>query len=146
MVIDKIENFGKYVSLNPLFPECARFLAENDLSALEMGKIVLQGKDLYVNVSQGRPKTKETARVETHLNMIDIQIPVSDSELMGYTPTADLPEMPYNAEKDVTFYEGLAESYILVKPGMFAIFFPEDGHAPGVNPNGLKRVVLKVKA
>lgn len=145
MVIDKIENFGKYVSLNPLFEQAYQFLKENDLSTLEIGKITLQGSDLYVNVAQGRAKTKETARVETHINMIDIQIPISDSELMGYTPTEDLPEAEYNAEKDVTFYPGLAESYILVKPGMFAIFFPQDGHAPGVNPNGLKRATIKVK-
>lgn len=146
MVIDKLENFGKYVELNPLFKQAAEFLATHDLATLELGKIELQGKDLYVNVAQGRPKTKEQSRLETHKYGIDIQIPVSDSELMGYTPTEDLPEAPYNAEKDATYYEGLAESYILVKPGMFAIFFPQDGHAPGVNPVGLKRVVLKVKA
>ena len=34
---------------------------------------------------------------------------------------------PYNVEKDITFFEGLAETYIAVKPGMFAIFFPHLG-------------------
>ena len=52
----------------------------------------------------------------------------------------------YNAEKDITFFEGLAETYITVKPGMFAIFFPQDGHAPGITLEGVKKVIVKVKA
>ena len=52
----------------------------------------------------------------------------------------------YSAEKDITFFEGLAETYIAVKPGMFAIFFPQDGHAPGISPDGVKKVIVKVKA
>lgn len=146
MVIDKLENFGQYVSLNPLFPQVAEFLATHDLASLEVGRITLQGNDLYINVAMGKPKSKEQSRLETHKYMLDIQIPVTDDEYMGYTPTEDLPEAPYNTEKDVTKYDGLAESYIKVKAGMFALFFPQDGHAPGINPVGLKRVVFKVKA
>ncbi|MFR9263152.1 MAG: YhcH/YjgK/YiaL family protein [Bacteroides cellulosilyticus] len=29
---------------------------------------------------------------------------------------------------------------------MFAIFFPQDGHAPGISPDGVKKVIVKVKA
>ena len=28
---------------------------------------------------------------------------------------------------------------------MFAIFFPEDGHAPGITPDGVKKVIVKVR-
>jgi YhcH/YjgK/YiaL family protein len=65
---------------------------------------------------------------------------------MGYTPRTALPEAEYNAEKDITFYPGAAESYIDVKPGMFAIFFPQDGHAPAITDTPLKKVIVKVKA
>ena len=75
---------------------------------------------------------------------IDIQIPLSGVEVMGYTPREDLPEAEYNADKDISFYHGLAESYIPVKPGMFVIFFPQDAHAPGVTPDGVKKVIVKV--
>ena len=78
----------------------------------------------------------------------DLQIPLSGTEIMGYTAAKDcIPaDAPYNAEKDITFFEGLAETYITVKPGMFAIFFPQDGHAPGITPEGVKKVIVKVKA
>lgn len=113
-----------------------------------MGKTELKGKDLLVNVAQTKPKTKEEAKLETHKDFIDIQIPLSGTEIMGYTAAKDcMPEdAPYNAEKDITFFTGLAESYIEVKPGMFAIFFPQDGHAPGITPDGVKKVIVKVKA
>lgn len=147
MVVDRLENLKKYASLNPLFAQAMDFLAETDLNALEVGKIELKGKDLVVNIAQTAPKTKEEAKLETHNEFIDIQIPLSGTEIMGYTAAKDcLPaDAPYNAEKDLTFFEGLAEDYITVKPGMFAIFFPQDGHAPGITPTGVKKVIVKVK-
>lgn len=145
MVIDRLENLERYVSLNPLFAQAVEFLKSTDLDAHEIGKVVLKEGELMVNFSQARPKTKDEARIEIHNNFIDIQIPLSGVELMGYMPRTDLPEAPYNAEKDITFYEGLATDYLTVKPGMFAIFFPEDAHAPGVTPDGVKKVIVKVR-
>ena len=154
MVVDTLENLEKYASLNPLFAQAIEFLKSHDLQAMddfqtmEIGKTELKGKDLLVNIAQTKPKTKEEAKLETHRDFIDIQIPLSGTEIMGYTAAKDcIPaDAPYNAEKDITFFEGLAETYITVKPGMFAIFFPQDGHAPGITPEGVKKVIVKVKA
>lgn len=139
-----MENLDLYVSLNPLFAQAFDFLKNTDLLAQEIGKVKLQGDDLVVNFQQAKAKTKEEARLETHNRFIDIQIPLDGVEQMGYTPRADLKEEEYNAEKDVTFYPGLAESYLTIKPGMFAIFFPEDAHAPCVSPVSIKKIVVKV--
>ena len=79
--------------------------------------------------------------------MIDIQIPLDGPETYGYTPLCRLPETPYNDEKDITKYPNLlAESFIDCMPGMFAIFFPQDGHAPciSVMPE-IKKAIFKVK-
>lgn len=146
MIIDRLENLEKYTSLNPLFAQAVEFLKSNDLAALELGKTELQGKDLFVNVTETKPKAKEEARLETHRDFIDIQIPLSGTEVMGYTAACLPADAPYNEEKDITFFEGPAESYIAVKPGMFAIFFPQDGHAPGITPDGVKKIIVKVKA
>lgn len=148
MVIDKLENIEKYTSLNPLFAQAIEFLKSQDLQAMEIGKTELRGKDLFVNIAQANSKAKEQAKLETHKEYIDIQIPLTGTEMMGYTPAVDcIPaDAPYNAEKDITFFEGLAESYLSVKPGMFVIFFPEDGHAPGIIPDSIKKVIVKVKA
>lgn len=144
MVLDTLENLEKYASLNPLFAKAIEYLKTTDLNALPVGKIQLQGTDLFVNVNEAKPKTKEEAKLETHDKYIDIQIPLTGTEIMGYTPGSDLPAEEYNAEKDITFFKGLAESYFAVKPGMFTIFFPQDGHAPGITETGLRKIIVKV--
>lgn len=147
MIIDRLENIGKYASLSPLFAQAIEFLSSRDLNGLQTGKTEL-GKDLFVNVTETQPKTREEARLETHRDFIDIQIPLSGTEVMGYTPATDcLPtNAPYDKDKDISFYEGAAENYLSVKPGMFAIFFPQDAHAPGILPEGVKKIIVKVKA
>ena len=120
-------------------------MKSTDLNAHELGKVVLKEGELFVNFAAARPKTKDDAKIETHNNFIDIQIPLTSTELMGYMPRTDLAEAEYNAEKDVTFYPGHATDYLTVKPGMFAIFFPEDAHAPGVTEVELKKVIVKVR-
>lgn len=145
MVVDKLENLERYVPLHPLFAEAVAFLKTTDLRAHEAGKVVLKEGELMVNFADACPKTKEEALLETHNDFIDIQIPLSGVEVMGYTPRTDLPEAAYNAEKDITFYEGLATNYLTIKPGMFTIFFPEDAHAPGITPDGVRKVIVKVR-
>lgn len=145
MIIDKLENIGMYASVNPLFAQAIEFLKSTDLNAHELGKVVLKEGELFINFAAARPKTKDDAKIETHNNFIDIQIPLTGTELMGYMPRTDLAEAEYNAEKDVTFYPGHATDYLTVKPGMFAIFFPEDAHAPGVTEVELKKVIVKVR-
>ena len=146
MILDTLDNLEKYASLNPLFAQAIEYLKKTDLNALEVGKVKLQGDDLVVNIAQTSPKAKEAAKLETHNKFIDIQIPLSGNEVMGYTPGNDLPAAEYNAEKDITFFEGLAESYFTVKPGMFANFFPQDGHATGITDTGVKKIIGKVLA
>lgn len=147
MIIDTLENLEKYASLNPLFSKVAEYIKANDLSAHEPGKVEIEGKNLFVNYSVAKGKTKEEARIESHNEMIDIQIPLSCPETMGYTPRKDLEECEYNAEKDITFYPGLAQEYITIRPGEFVIFFPQDGHAPCVSEEKeIVKVIFKVKA
>lgn len=147
MVIDTLDNLAKYEALNPLFKDVVEFLKSNDLNTLEPGKYPIKGADLFVNVTTAKGKTPDEAVMETHINMIDIQIPLSGSETYGYTPLHLLPEAPYNAEKDITKYPNLlAESFVECHPGMFAIFFPQDGHAPCISmAPEIKKAIFKVK-
>ncbi len=148
MIIDKLENLKKYESVNPLFAKVVEFLQENDLNALEAGKHEIVGKDLFVNIQVAKGKTPDEAVIETHDKMIDIQIPITAAETFGYTQRDQLPKAEYNAEKDITKIPNLAaDSYVTCQPGMMAIFFPQDGHAPCIaGVPELKKAIFKVKA
>ena len=148
MIIDTLDNLAKYEAVNPLFKDVVAFLKENDLNTLEAGKHVIKGSDLFVNITTAKGKAPDEAVMETHKIMIDIQIPLDGPETYGYTPLCRLPEIPYNAEKDITKYPDImAESFIDCQPGMFAIFFPQDGHAPCISmAPEIKKAIFKVKA
>ena len=147
MVIDTLDNLGKYVGLNPLFADVVTFLQANDLNALEEGKHPIKGGDLFVNITTAKGRAKEAAVLETHREMIDIQIPLDTEETFGYTPLQDLPDFEYNAEKDITKYgTTLAQTYVTCRPGQMAIFFPQDGHAPCISDKDIKKAIFKVKA
>lgn len=147
MIIDKLENLQQYAALNPLFPKVIEYLKTTDLSKLENGKHVICGDDCFVNVMETRGKTKEEAVVETHKDMLDIQIPLNADEVYGYTLTDLLPDAPYNAEKDCSKYPGVvAESFVTCHPGMMAIFWPQDGHQPCIGTaENIKKAVVKVR-
>lgn len=148
MVIDTLDNLSKYESLNPLFKDVVEFLKNNDLNALEEGKHQIKGGDLFLNITTAKGKTPEEAVMETHNKMIDIQIPLSVSETYGYSPACTLPVAEYNEVKDITkIPDVVADSYVTCRPGMFAIFFPQDGHAPCISEEPcIKKAIFKVLA
>lgn len=148
MIIDTLDNLAKYEAVNPLFKDVVEFVKKNDLSMLEPGKYPIKDKDLFVNIAVTKGKAPDEAVLETHKNMIDIQIPLDGPETYGYTPLCRLPQEAYNAEKDITKYPDLmSESFIDCQPGMFAIFFPQDGHAPCITmAPEIKKAIFKVKA
>ena len=144
MIIDNLEFLDKYKSVIPLSDKVLKFIAECDINNLELGKYIIDGDKLYANCQQVSPKSKEDAKLETHNRYIDIQIPLSGCESMGYTPRSLLNEEKYDEIKDITFYKGAAENYIKIEKGMFALFFPEDGHAPGISSDGVKKLIFKI--
>ena len=148
MIIDTIENLGKYVTLNPLFADVVEFLNNNDLQTMEVGKYPIKDKDLFLNLQVAKGKPQDAAVLETHIDMIDIQIPISCEETFGYTPLCDLPDFEYNAEKDITKYgDTKSQTYVTLKPGQMVIFFPQDGHAPCISNHAeIKKAIFKVKA
>ena len=147
MIIDTLDNLKNYTSLNLLFADVVEFLKSHDLNAMEPGKYPIRGKNLFLNLDLAKGKTKEEAVLETHVEMIDIQVPLSCCETFGYTPLNDLPQFEYNAEKDITMYgDTKPQTYVTLKPCQMVIFFPQDGHAPCVaEEKEFKKAIFKVK-
>lgn len=147
MIVDTIDNLGKYATLNPLFADVIGFLKENNLNELAEGKHSIKEGELFVNVQTAHGKPKDQAVVETHRAMLDIQMPLDQVETYGYIPLKDLPSVGYDAEKDLTLYPGVkARYFVTCKPGEFVIFFPQDGHAPCICNSDIHKAIFKVKA
>lgn len=147
MILDKLSNAERYAYVHPRFKKAFDFLTSTDLLQLPLGKIELDGADLVVNVVEVDGKTVDTARMETHNNFIDIQVPVSATEQMGWKAAADMETITqaYDDVKDLTFFGDKATVMLNVKPLEFAVFFPEDGHQPGIVAGKIKKVIVKIR-
>lgn len=149
MVIDSLKNSKNYDSLHPLFAKAFEYLRSEDLSSLEPGKYEISGDDLRAIVSDKPGKTIEesTAKFECHDKFIDIQFCVRGKETLGWKPreTCVSRKDEYNSEKDVTFYEDAPDMFFQLTDNQFAIFFPNDVHAPMIGTGNIKKVVIKVK-
>lgn len=147
MILDKLENSGLYESIHPRFKKAFDFLRNTDLMGLPVGKIELEGLDLVVTVAEITGKKADEVRMETHNRYIDIQVPISAEETMGWASEANLKHVtePYNTEKDITFFGEKATNFLKIKPFEFAVFFPTDGHQPGIANDKIKKIIVKVR-
>ena len=146
MILDSLKNAALYESVHPRFKKAFEFLQNTDLVALPLGKMELDGSDLFINVQEVEGKTADEAKMETHKRYIDIQVPVTAPETMGWIAVGQLKQttQEYNADKDVAFFADKATTFINVQPYEFAVFFPEDAHQPCIAKGQHKKVIVKV--
>lgn len=147
MIIDELSQLRNYLRIHPALKDVADYLESHDLAACADGRYPLDGDgrdDCFVNVQTIPAKGEGEARLESHRAMIDIQVPLTGDETMGYVSLERAEEAPYDGNKDIAFHQGSADTYLRVRKGMFAIFFPQDVHAPGITPSGLKKAVFKI--
>ena len=147
MILDTLDRLDKYGFISPMMDKVLDFFRNTDLSTLTPGRIDLQGDDLFVNVNRQDALTRQEARIEAHKEYIDIQVPISSDEEMGFisAPFMPAPSVPYSADRDVAFFPELCDTYLNVRKGMFVVFFPGEGHAPAITKDGILKLIVKIR-
>lgn len=147
MIFDSLKCAAQYAALSPRLKRAFDYLAATDLEQLEPGKHEIEGKEIFVNVQERELKRPEDAKLEVHDEYIDVQVVVKGTESFGWSPRADVkrPKEPFNTEKDIQFFEDTPQTYFTLVPGQFAVFFPEDAHAPLVGEGPIKKAIVKVR-
>ena len=149
MIIDTLSNGHKYYCLHPLFSKAFAYIEKQNLETMEPGTYEIDNDKLKAIVSAKAGKTKEEsiAKFECHDLNIDIQLCIRGKEQIGWKPRESCTQkkQPYNPEKDVSFYSDAPDMYFQLTNNQFAIFFPEDVHAPMIGEGEIKKMVIKVK-
>lgn len=147
MIIDNLSKLTEYETLNPHFGKAIKFIQLLDLKNPELGKFEIDGKNVFASISESKLKTPEQAKLEVHNNYIDIQIPISKAEGFGWTGRSELTKeaAPFDETKDIQFFEDKPTLNFDLQPGNFAIFFPQDGHAPCIGEGTVIKIVIKIK-
>ena len=148
MIVDTLDNAALFYGLGDRIALALQFLQENDCTKLPAKKIPVQGDEVYALVQDYTTRPREQGVWEAHRKYIDVQYVADGVEQMGYTNIKMLAvKKSYDEGDDYELYDG-AGSLVTVPAGSFAIFFPEDGHIPGVamddKPAAVRKVVVKV--
>ncbi len=147
MILDYLGNAERYFGAHPAFLAAFAFLRRADLASLPEGKIELDGDKLFALVQRPEGRGRAGARLEAHRQYTDLQFVIAGHEEYGWRARADAPVVtePYVEAKDVEFFGGVPAVWLPAPPRSFAIFFPEDLHAPLAGCGPLHKVVLKLR-
>lgn len=149
MIYDKIDSLEIYAGIS----EDIRFGLEwlRDVKPdIEKGIYELSPRVKAI-VSEYTTKEVNEKGYEAHRDYIDIQYLISGQEKICCLPLEYLKKTKaYNKEIDAAFYTeaNINPQEILIGNGFFAIFYPQDGHEPGLclgKADIVKKVVIKVK-
>jgi len=146
MIVDTFAQHNRYRHLHPLFAAAFEFAASRDPGTLAAGRHVIDGDRLYVSVDHVAGRGRAGARLESHQRYIDIQLTIAGDEEIGWRPARDCvaPAGAFDEERDIRFYDDAPDSWVAVPAGRFAIFFPEDAHAPLGGTGLLKKAIFKI--
>jgi len=149
VILDKIENGGKYASMSSRFAKAFEMLASGDLGSKEDGKYEVEGTDLYYMVQRYVTKPLEERRFESHRRYADIQAVLSGKEAMGYIQAEGLEvTAAYDDTKDIMFFATPASyTNLEMGSGEFVVLFPDEAHMPQVQlggPSQVTKIVFKV--
>jgi len=146
MILDNLDNAEKYYPLNPHFRKAFEFLKNTDLYSLE-GRVEVDADNVFVLVFKTHGEGHEGAEIEMHHKYIDIQFGLGGVNEFGWKPADECINVskPFSEEDDYGFWSDEPDVWIKVKPGQYAIFFPEDGHTPKGGTGDLHKVLVKVK-
>ncbi len=147
MIFDTLDHSAHYAGLGDRIRTALKFLQDTDLSALPVGRIDIDGDNLYALVQEYVTKPQEQGMWEAHRRYIDIQYVQRGQERMGFASLERMELGEYVPDKDFLPMSGKG-NFVTVFAGAFVIFFPQDGHMPGLcvdAPEPVWKVVLKVK-
>ena len=150
MILDQLDSTLVYGGLGERIAIGLALLNEESVQQAAPGKYAVQGEDIFYVVDEYDTKPAEEGRLEIHRKYMDIQTIVSGCECIGTAPLEGLTEQtPYDGEKDLAFYDAAADmSKLILKPGMFAIFWPNEPHMPGRTVEKcerVKKIVIKIR-
>lgn len=130
MIVDNIKNFETYRDLSPDIYEGLKYLSGID-PGIEVGIYPINEK-MVCKVMEYPTVEDFKLGYEAHQKHLDIQYVLRGYERIKWSPIQDMTiKTPYDQVSDATFYGKPIPhiSEVVIGGGVFAIMFPQDGHA-----------------
>jgi len=151
MIIADIKSLSPYKAMSTNMKLAVEYLENVDVESLRDGRYPVAGDDVYIVVSTYTTRQHSESKYEVHHNYIDVQCLLSGEELIFCNEACRLEaDGEYNASTDkLNFKDRPGEVSIHLKPGMAAVFYPNDAHKAccmlGDEPSQVRKLLIKVK-
>lgn len=148
MIVDSIKNIEVYKNISEDIYAGLKYIKDVD-PEIELGTYTVN-ENVKAIVSEYETIENFERGYEAHKHVIDIQYPLKGLERVKWSPIDGMEiNIPYDAEKDRTFYKSPHKqgTHVDIGDGIFAIMFPEDGHGPQHyvgKPELIKKLTIKV--
>lgn len=147
MIIGQYQNIPQELT-HPIWDKALTW-AKEQASKLPDGEYPIQDRNMYANVHTVKTQELSACVFEVHREYIDLHYCIEGGEIIAYAPEGALQEKSaYDAEKDYGLFMTTENcKKTAVTPGGFAIFFPEELHAPKVfdgEHKRIRKVVIKI--
>lgn len=149
MIFGTISNAGRYACVEPLQRALA-LLKGYSPADFQGEKRAIDGERLFLLHAAYETEPVERGQMEAHRRYIDVMLMLEGEEAIYVKPTAELKEITqeYDESCDALLAKIDADAAkIVLTPGRFVVFFPEDGHCPACalkGPRHVKKVIAKV--
>ena len=146
MLVDSFDYIACYKGLHPNLDTAIDWLNSHTLDALENGRTIIDGENVFVNVMDADLRDAEGAAFEYHRRYADLQIDLSGGEHWGWA-SEGRPEGEFITESDVGFASGPEHAGGELGEGRFVIFFPGELHKPSCKTPGcdhVRKAVVKI--
>lgn len=148
MIIDNIKNIEQYLSINKRLGKALHYIATTDFSKFESGKHDITEDSMFLLVNDYQTKENELNIMEAHRKYIDLQYIYKGSELIEHEILNNQKVYKeYDSDNDYILFTPNSKTEINFSEGMFAIFYPNDLHMPGLIKNKselVRKIVVKV--
>lgn len=149
MIFDKVENMGLYFNKLPQFAKVEQAYKSFCKSPIAEGRIDIDGDNLWCNVASYEINPENPLKYEAHREYADVQLMFDGAEAFGWANINDCNiTEDFKEGSDIAFMDCENGQFFNLRKGYFAVFFPEDAHAPCRKSDESKtahKLVFKVK-
>ena len=146
-------NSNKWLSGIGQSNKIIEIIEKTDFTKKDDGTYKIDPEDFYYIITTYNTSNNiEEKPAEAHRKFIDLQYILYGEEKIGYSDYRN-PKMQlkdYNEDNDIELFSRIEdESFFILKKGMYAVFFPEDVHRPGIinkEVRGVRKVIFKIPA
>ncbi|MEG0700589.1 MAG: YhcH/YjgK/YiaL family protein, partial [Muribaculaceae bacterium] len=90
MIVSKIINSERIEGLHPRFKQLFDFIKSNNLLSMPLGRISLDGDNLFINNVLVNGVDKSLQILEMHQDYIDVHVLLKGHEVIGWKPLSEI--------------------------------------------------------